>query len=174
MASSNDKDKTVQDRKNKAKAMREERKLSESDEEYELIDATDATDGSEAYTYLVTRKLLTVDFSCQSNYVQFGIGGATGWLTGYMVGKVGRAMAAAVGGSILLINMGTRAGYVTVDWEKVDNDMRSASDKVNRKIQEQREDEETKRLFDKGILFIRRNVVMVGGFAAGFFLGMAS
>lgn len=30
MASANDKDKTVQDRKNKAKTMREERKLSES------------------------------------------------------------------------------------------------------------------------------------------------
>lgn len=49
--------------------------------------------------------------------------------------------------------MGTRAGYVTVDWEKVDNDMRSASDEVNRKIQEQREDEETKRLLDKVFIY---------------------
>lgn len=45
--------------------------------------------------------------------------------------------------------MGTRAGYITVDWEKVDNDLKTAGEDINQKISEQQEDEETKRLIQK-------------------------
>jgi len=158
---------SVGERKEKAKAMREERK-SRSDEEFELIDVVDSS-----YTKAVVSRVVALDLSDKSTYVQLGVGGATGWLTGYMVGKVGRVMATAVGGTILLINMGTRAGYITVDWEKVDEDMKIASDEINKKLVEQKENEEAKKLFDKASLFVRRNLVTAGGFAAGFFLGIA-
>jgi len=158
---------SVGERKEKAKAMREERK-SRSDEEFELIDVVGSS-----YTKAVVSRVVALDLSDKSTYVQLGVGGATGWLTGYMVGKVGRVMATAVGGTILLINMGTRAGYITVDWEKVDEDMKIASDEINKKLVEQKENEEAKKLFDKASLFVRRNLVTAGGFAAGFFLGIA-
>ena len=45
--------------------------------------------------------------------------------------------------------MGTRAGYITVDWEKVDNDLKTAGEDISQKISEQHEDEETKRLIQK-------------------------
>ena len=45
--------------------------------------------------------------------------------------------------------MGTRAGYITVDWEKVDNDLKTAGEDIDQKISEQQEDEETKRLIQK-------------------------
>ena len=45
--------------------------------------------------------------------------------------------------------MGTRAGYITVDWEKVDNDLNTAGEDIGQKISEQQEDEETKRLIQK-------------------------
>jgi len=158
---------SVGERKEKAKAMREERK-SRSDEEFELIDVVGSS-----YTKAVVSRVVALDLSDKSTYVQLGVGGATGWLTGYMVGKVGRVMATAVGGTILLINMGTRAGYITVDWEKVDEDMKIASDEINKKLVEQKENEEAKKLFDKASLFVCRNLVTAGGFAAGFFLGIA-
>jgi len=158
---------SVGERKEKAKTMREERK-SRSDEEFELIDVVGSS-----YTKAVVSRVVALDLSDKSTYVQLGVGGATGWLTGYMVGKVGRVMATAVGGTILLINMGTRAGYITVDWEKVDEDMKIASDEINKKLVEQKENEEAKKLFDKASLFVRRNLVTAGGFAAGFFLGIA-
>ena len=46
----------------------------------------------------------------QSKGVQLGIGCATGYLTGCMVDKVGRAAATAIGGGILLLNLGTCNG----------------------------------------------------------------
>lgn len=52
--------------------------------------------------------------------------------------------------------MGTRAGYITVDWEKVDEDMKIASDEINKKLVEQKENEEAKKLFEK-VAFILRN-----------------
>lgn len=160
-------------RKEKVKQLREKRlSRTNMDDSYEFIEATPAE--GESYTHAIKRQLLSVDLSNQSTYVQLGIGGATGWFTGVMVGKVGKALAAALGGSILLINMGTRAGYLTVDWEKVDNDMRDASDKITQRIIEEQQNNRTQRIVDQVSMFVRRNVVTAGGFAAGFFLGMAT
>lgn len=52
--------------------------------------------------------------------------------------------------------MGTRAGYITVDWEKVDQDMRQAGEHINQKIVEHQRNEETQDLIQKVslILFI--------------------
>lgn len=143
-------------------------------EEFEVITSTMVQEEMNSYQSIVKRKLLAIDLSDHSTYIQLGIGSASGLLTGHMVGKVGKAVAAGIGGTILLINMGTRAGYITVDWEKVDQDMRHAGDHINQKIEEHQQDPETQDLIQKGGLFLRRNLVMLGGFAAGFFLGMAT
>ncbi|XP_066914275.1 FUN14 domain-containing protein 2-like [Clytia hemisphaerica] len=171
------KDEEKQNVRQKLEKKREERSSGSSsptDEEYEVITSAMVQEEMNSYRSMIKRKILTIDLSDHSTYIQLGIGGATGLLTGHMVGKVGKAMAAGIGGTILLINMGTRAGYITVDWEKVDADMRTASEQISEKIAEQQQNEETQELLKKGGLFIRRNLVMLGGFAAGFFLGMAT
>ncbi|XP_065678263.1 vacuolar protein sorting-associated protein 26C isoform X1 [Hydra vulgaris] len=127
------------------------RQLSSSFDEtdFEFLDESVIEDEEASYKSIISKKILTLDFSKNSSSIQLGIGGATGWLTGYLVGKVGKALAAAVGGSILLLNMGTRAGYITVDWEKVDTDVRTASDTVSHHIAQKKENEQTKRFFEK-------------------------
>ena len=45
--------------------------------------------------------------------------------------------------------MGTRAGYITVDWEKVDKDMRHAGEHINQKIVEHQQNKETQDLLQK-------------------------
>ena len=45
--------------------------------------------------------------------------------------------------------MGTRAGYLTVDWEKVDNDIRDAGDKITQKIIEEQHNDRTHRIIDQ-------------------------
>ena len=51
--------------------------------------------------------------------------------------------------SSFIFQMGTRAGYITVDWEKVDADMRTASEQISEKIAEQQQNEETQELLKK-------------------------
>ena len=142
------------------------------EESYEVLELTPAE--GEPYSEMIKRYLLTVDLSNQSTAVQLGIGGATGWFTGHLVGKVGKVLAGAIGGSLLLINMGTRAGYITVDWEKVEDDMQEAGQNISQRLMEERNNDRTRRFVDQVSVFVRRNVVTAGGFAAGFFLGMAT
>ena len=142
------------------------------DESYEVLELTPAE--GEPYSEMIKRYILTVDLSNQSTAVQLGIGGATGWFTGALVGKVGKVVAGAIGGSLLLINMGTRAGYIAVDWQKVEDDMQEAGHNIAHRLNEERNNDRTRRFVDQMGVFVRRNVVTAGGFAAGFFLGMAT
>ena len=45
--------------------------------------------------------------------------------------------------------MGARAGYITVDWEKVDTDMRTASETMSRRIAEKQQNHQAERFFEK-------------------------
>ena len=65
----------------------------------------------DTYTQALVRHISTLDLNKQPKYVQLGVGGLTGWLTGMAAIKVGKVLACAVGGSFLLVNViGTRAG----------------------------------------------------------------
>merc|ERR1719378_266890 len=79
-------------------------------DDYEVIDATQASQS-------LMQKFLTLDLSQQPAYTQAAVGGASGWVTGFAFSRVGKAVAAALGGSLLLVHLGSRAGYITVDWE---------------------------------------------------------
>jgi len=144
------------------------------DESYEVLELTPAMGTEGTYSEAVMQYFRSLDLSNQSTHVQLGIGAATGWFTGAMVGKVGKVLAAALGGSILLINMGTRAGYVSVDWDRIEVDMQCAGERITQRLIEEHENDRTRRFAEHFSVFVRRNVVTAGGFAAGFFLGMAS
>jgi len=100
---------------------------------------------------------------------QIGIGAACGWVSGYVMMKVGKAAATAVGGSLILLQIAHYKGYVTVDWNRITNDSSSFSDRMKDKLKIQ-----TKSTGEKFADFAKKNVYLAGGFTGGFFIGLAS
>jgi len=176
---------SVKKRKEKIRAQRRSMSDQEGDEEghgeYELIEAIEAVaeerlgidiDCQQLEAY--AGKVLTLDLSEKSVYTKLAVGGAAGWFTGYVFAKIGKSVATALGGSLLLIHAGTRAGYITVDWNQINEDANEMNTAIKAKLREQANDPVTKRLMDKGVTFAKKNVAIAGGFGAGFFLGMLS
>merc|ERR1712004_459377 len=100
---------------------------------------------------------------------QIGIGAACGWISGYVMMKVGKAAATAVGGSLILLQIAHYKGYVTADWNRITNDSSSFSDQVKDKLRIR-----TKSTGEKFMDFAKKNVYLAGGFTGGFFIGLAS
>ena len=55
---------------------------------------------------------------------QLFIGGVTGWCTGFIFQKVGKLAATAVGGGFFLLQLANHSGYIKVDWQRVEKDMK--------------------------------------------------
>merc|ERR1712018_432683 len=100
---------------------------------------------------------------------QIGIGAACGWVSGYVMMKVGKAAATAVGGSLILLQIAHYKGYITVDWNRVANDTSSFSDRMKDKLKLR-----TRSTGEKTLDFAKKNVYLAGGFTGGFFIGIAS
>ena len=100
---------------------------------------------------------------------QIGIGAACGWVSGYVMMKVGKAAATAVGGSLILLQIAHYKGYVTVDWNRLTNDTSSLSDRMKQKLRLK-----TKSTGEKMLDFAQKNIYLAGGFTGGFFIGIAS
>merc|ERR1711997_200951 len=100
---------------------------------------------------------------------QIGIGAACGWMSGYIMMKVGKAAATAVGGSLILLQIAHYKGYVTVDWNRITNETSSLTDRMKQKLRLQ-----TKSTGEKMMDFAQKNIYLAGGFTGGFFIGIAS
>ncbi|XP_014246683.1 FUN14 domain-containing protein 2-like isoform X2 [Cimex lectularius] len=50
---------------------------------------------------------------------QLIIGCASGWMTGYLMMKVGKVAAVALGGGIILLQVANHNGYVKVNWDRL-------------------------------------------------------
>ena len=100
---------------------------------------------------------------------QIGIGTGCGWVSGYLMMKVGKAAATAVGGSLILLQIAHYKGYITVDWNRMVEDSSSISDRIKNKLKIQ-----TKSTGEKMLDFAKKNIYLAGGFTGGFFLGIAS
>eukprot|EP00794_Sanderia_malayensis_P010973 gene10973-12136_t len=141
----------------------------EEDEEAEF-EVMEAGQSSQS----IVEKFLSMDLSQQPVYTQAAVGGATGWISGFAFSRVGKAFTAALGGSLLLIHLGSRAGYITVEWERLDKDVKSAQKNFSKKFTKNQNPRATKSFLRKGTKFLSKNMTAVGGFLGGFFLGMAS
>ena len=51
-------------------------------------------------------------------------------VTGYVAMKIGKTVATAVGGSLILLQIAYHKGYISVDWSKVNKDLEGASKKL--------------------------------------------
>lgn len=111
---------------------------------------------------------------------QLLIGGVTGWCAGFLFQKVGKLAASAVGGGFFLLQIANHTGYIQVDWKKVEKDINKAKKELqlttdkpvidmnklfNKKSESKLEEVQT---------FVKKNIVLTGGFAGGFLLGLAS
>ncbi|XP_059616380.1 FUN14 domain-containing protein 1-like [Phlebotomus argentipes] len=65
---------------------------------------------------------------------QIALGAASGWLTGFVTVRVGRLVAVAVGGSIILLQIANEQGYIKVNWGKVNSKMDKIADKVEEAV----------------------------------------
>ncbi|XP_046529732.1 FUN14 domain-containing protein 2 isoform X2 [Equus quagga] len=104
---------------------------------------------------------------------QLLIGGVTGWCTGFIFQKVGKLAATAVGGGFFLLQLANHTGYIKVDWQRVEKDMKKAKEQL--KIRKSNQiPTEVKSKAEEVVSFVKKNVIVTGGFFGGFLLGMAS
>lgn len=104
---------------------------------------------------------------------QLLIGGVTGWCTGFIFQKVGKLAATAVGGGFFLLQLANHTGYIKVDWSRVEKDMKKAKEQLTIRKSAQIPTE-VKSKAEEVVCFVKKNVLVTGGFFGGFLLGMAS
>ncbi|XP_053129536.1 FUN14 domain-containing protein 2 [Hemicordylus capensis] len=106
---------------------------------------------------------------------QLAIGGAIGWCTGFIFQKVGKLAATAVGGGFFLLQMANHTGYIKIDWKMVERDVSKAKEQLTLQGGSSKQlAPEVKNRVNEVVAFLKTNVVLAGGFAGGFLLGMAS
>ncbi|XP_022107596.1 FUN14 domain-containing protein 1-like [Acanthaster planci] len=116
-------------------------------------------------------KALDGELSKKSVPVQVAIGGSTGWVAGYLFQKVGKAAATAVGGGLLVVLIGYHTGHIKINWKKFEKDVNKTKEVVQSRVQQNASYIQT---FANQIKTLaRKNLVISGGFGAGFLLGMA-
>ncbi|XP_026233227.1 FUN14 domain-containing protein 1-like [Anabas testudineus] len=103
---------------------------------------------------------------------QIAIGGVSGWCAGYLFQKVGKVAATAVGGGLLLLQIANNSGYIQVDWKRVEKDVNKAKKQLKKSTDQAGPELNT--LFEKSTEFVKKNIVVTGGFIGGFLLGLAS
>merc|ERR1719429_117783 len=65
---------------------------------------------------------------------QLAVGGAAGWVSGYLTMKAGKMAATAIGGTLLLLQIAHHKGYIKVDWSRMTEDSASVADKIKKKL----------------------------------------
>ncbi|XP_023715593.1 FUN14 domain-containing protein 1 isoform X2 [Cryptotermes secundus] len=99
---------------------------------------------------------------------QLIIGSISGWCTGFISMKVGKAAAFAFGGGIILLQIANHQGYIKVNWDKVCKQANKATDRLGEKAGQGPE------WMEKMGVFARKNTYAAAGFVGGVFLGLAS
>ncbi|XP_021947212.1 FUN14 domain-containing protein 2 isoform X2 [Folsomia candida] len=97
---------------------------------------------------------------------QVFLGGVSGWLTGFLAMKVGKAAATAVGGGIILLQIANYKGYININWNRLNRD----AEKIQKQIVTGAKPDWT----DKIRTYAQDNSCTIPAFAGGFLLGLAS
>ncbi|KAH8314055.1 hypothetical protein KR067_004257, partial [Drosophila pandora] len=74
------------------------------------------------------------NLSPKSPYPQIGLGAAGGFVTGYVLLKVSKAVAVAAGGTILIIELALHAGVVKLDVLKVISQQSQDQSRAHRRL----------------------------------------
>ncbi|XP_073991241.1 FUN14 domain-containing protein 1-like isoform X2 [Rhodnius prolixus] len=100
---------------------------------------------------------------------QLIFGCASGWMTGYLMMKVGKVAAVALGGGIILLQVANHNGYIKVNWDRLYKKVDEVGDTV-----EATATSKGPKLMDKVRRFAQENTYMAAGYAGGFLIGIAS
>ncbi|KAK1338192.1 hypothetical protein QTO34_001306 [Cnephaeus nilssonii] len=74
---------------------------------------------------------------------------------------------------VVVVVIANRTGYIKTDWQRVEKDMKKAKDHL--KIRKSNHlPTEVKSKAEEMVSFVKKNVLVTGGFFRGFLLGMAS
>lgn len=99
---------------------------------------------------------------------QLIIGSASGWVTGFLMMKIGKMAAVTVGGSIILLQLANHKGYIDINWDKVINKVDNAAKSVEASTSKKN------KLLDKVSDFAQKNGFVAAGALGGFLIGLAS
>lgn len=97
------------------------------------------------------------------------IGTSSGWLTGFTVVKFGRYAGFSMGASILILQLGHHYGYINIDWNTLNRDLRKARQEV-----EKRANKHVPDLMSRIQTAIKDNAVTASTFVGGFFIGAST
>jgi len=100
---------------------------------------------------------------------QVFLGGVSGWLTGFLAMKVGKAAATAIGGGIILLQIANYKGYININWNRLNRDV----EKIGKQIQTEASGKK-KDWSDKIRTYAQDNTYTAVGFSGGFLIGLAS
>ncbi len=64
--------------------------------------------------------------------------------------KIGKTVATAVGGSLILLQIANHKGYINVNWSKVNKDLEGAT----KKLAQRKSDPSIPQLFDKVYIYV--------------------
>jgi FUN14 domain-containing protein 1 len=105
------------------------------------------------------------DVGKSSSTIQLLLGSISGWFTGLITMKVGKSLAFAVGGGIILFQIAIHKGYIKVNWDKIHKKFDNVEEKAT---------VQSPKWMEKVGAFARKNTCAAAAFVGWFFLGLAS
>jgi FUN14 domain-containing protein 1 len=98
------------------------------------------------------------------------IGGLSGFCAGFVLKKVGTATVFLFGSTFCLFQLAASAGYIEIKWDKVEDDMCTAIERLEQANAESKTPEDY--INQIAPLLVKNGTGTGGGFAAGFMLGL--
>lgn len=97
------------------------------------------------------------------------VGSSSGWLTGFTLVKFGRYAGFSMGASILLFQLGHHYGYININWNNVNRDLKKAKAEM-----EKQASTHIPNLSTRIQQSIKNNAVIASSFVGGFLVGAST
>lgn len=134
-----------------------------TDNLFEVLDLTSHRRRNDSWIHQVFGEV-----SRQSAARQVAIGGASGWVSGYLFLKVGKLAAFTVGSTVLLLQIAQHQGYIEINWTRVNSRLHRAKRRI-----EQEAERAIPALRRDMKIFIQENIFLTASFIGGFLIGMS-
>lgn len=108
------------------------------------------------------------DLSNSSPGKQIAIGGVSGLCSGYVVGRIGKAAALALGGSLIILQVAHYQGLIQINWNHVQRSVESTRQTLHHHFSYN-----LSTFLYNVREFSRRHIFLAGSFGTGFLLGIA-
>lgn len=108
------------------------------------------------------------DLSNSSPGKQIAIGGVSGLCSGYVIGRIGKAAALALGGSLIILQVAHYQGLIQVNWSRVQRSVESTRQTLDYHFSDN-----MSTFFYNVREFSRRHMFLASSFGTGFLLGIA-